>query len=294
MRGSLSTLIAFSLTAPVFAQTPPASAPAPAPAQAPKADAPDQGGAGDLLIAPTRLLMEKGQRVTEVALFNQGSAPNTYRVSLLRTGMNEDGSVVEIPEPPAGTLDPLSLFRFSPHEVKLEPGETQVVRFALRMPGELPDGEYRVHVRFIGLPQVEAPKAKSDEAPKGLTAIIKPVFGVSIPLIFRKGDLSAKATLSKPALGLNGEKRVLNLDLRRDGNASLYGDFKVFFTPAGGASQPVGELNGIAVYTPLALRHVVIPLNPPAGVSLQHGSFAVSFVDGKSQATLGTTVLAVP
>ena len=282
MRNRLIVPIAFLLVSGVAAQ------------DAPKPDLKDQGGAGDLLVAPTRLVIEKGQRVAEVVLFNQGAAPDTYRISLLRTGMNADGSITEIPDAPAGGVDPVSLFRFSPHEVKLEPGETQVVRIALRLPDQLPDGEYRVHVRFIGLPPVEPPKPKDPETAKGLTAVIRPVFGVSIPLIYRKGDLHATASLASPTLVHENGKPALSLDLGREGNASLYGDFKVFFRGADGVTQAVGELNGLAVYTPLASRHVTIPLNPPKGVLLQHGALAVSFVDGKSQSTLATTTLPVP
>ena len=292
MLARISLLATTTMGALVFAQVPaPTQAPAPTPANS---LGPDQGGAGDLLIAPTRLIIEKGQRTTEVALFNQGAKASTYRISVLRTGMTEDGSVVDLPEPPAGTVDPTNLFRFSPHEIKLEPGETQIIRIALRKPADLPDGEYRVHLRFVGLPPVEAPQPKPATPQKGLSATITPVFGVSIPLIFRQGNVSATAKLSGLYLDTSVAKPTLKLDLGREGNASLYGDFKVLFTPTGGASQPVGELNGLAVYTPLTLRHVAIGLNAPKGVELKHGTFAVTFLDGKGQATLATATLAVP
>lgn len=58
-------LAAALLGAPLAAQ-----APAPAPAQVP-----DQGGVGDLLVAPTRIVMENGQKVGEVVLSNSAASP---------------------------------------------------------------------------------------------------------------------------------------------------------------------------------------------------------------------------
>ncbi|HXC18191.1 MAG TPA: fimbria/pilus periplasmic chaperone [Holophagaceae bacterium] len=270
------------------------SAQAPAPAASPAATQ-DQGGAGDLLVAPTRLVIENGQHVAEVALFNQGSTPGTYRISLLRTQMSSDGSITEGPAPADGSVDPVSLFRYSPHQVTLQPGETQIIRIALRKPAQLPDGEYRVHLQFLGLPPVEAPKPKSDQPQKGLSVVIKPVFGVSIPLILRQGNLSATANLSGLAIQADAQGHsLLKMNLDREGNASVYGDLKAVFTATGGPTQPVGELNGVAVYTPLASRSVSFRLDPPAGMSLRHGTLAVSFVDEKTHATLATATLAVP
>jgi hypothetical protein len=39
----------------------------------------------------------------------------------------------------------------------------------------------------------------------------------------------------------------------------------------------IGRANGVAVYTPNALRHVKIPLSPPAGVVLANGTVTVSY-----------------
>ncbi len=61
------------------------------------------------------------------------------------------------------------------------------------------------------------------------------------------------------------------MDVQRSGTQSCYGDLSASFTPAGGAALEIGRANGVAVYTPNALRHVKIPLNPPAGAVLANG-----------------------
>lgn len=278
-------LAAALLGAPLAAQ-----APAPAPAQVP-----DQGGVGDLLVAPTRIVMENGQKVGEVVLSNSGSVPTTYRVSLVRNGMKADGSLVELPEPPAGTLDPASLFRYSPHQVLLQPGESQVVRIALRKPAELPDGEYQVHMQFMGLPPVSAPRPKAEKRTKGFSVHIEPVFAVSIPLIYRQGQLTATASISGLALKPTADGgATLHLELGRQGNRSIYGDLKAFFTPAGGAPQLVGEADGLAVYPSLPSRSIDLKLDLPPGLRLQGGRFTVSFVDDKLPSASASAALQVP
>lgn len=257
--------------------------------------APDQGGVGDLLVAPTRVILDNGQKVGEVVVSNTGNTPGTYRISLLRMVMLPDGSLKEAPAPPAGDLDPASLFRYSPHEVLLQPGETQVVRIAARKPANLPDGEYRVHIQFMGLPKVSAPKPKGAASSKGFSARIEPVFAVAIPLVLIQGKVSATAGISGLAFEpATKERPTLQFHLDRQGNGSLYGDLKVFFTPSGGAPQQVGEMGGVGVYANLATRPITIPLDAPKGVAFQHGLFTVSLVDEKGRITLATATLGVP
>src|SRR3546814_20812498 len=51
--------------------------------------------AGDLLVAPTRIILD-GSRGTEVVLSNIGSAPATYRISLEIKRMTAAGGLDEI------------------------------------------------------------------------------------------------------------------------------------------------------------------------------------------------------
>src|SRR3546814_13151126 len=53
--------------------------------------------AGDLLVAPTRVILD-GSRGTEVVLSNIGSAPATYRISLEIKRMTAVGGLDEIAE----------------------------------------------------------------------------------------------------------------------------------------------------------------------------------------------------
>ena len=55
-------------------------------------------GVGDLLVAPTRLVLD-GRRATEIVLNNVGDEPATYRISVEFRRMTADGNLVEVTEP---------------------------------------------------------------------------------------------------------------------------------------------------------------------------------------------------
>jgi P pilus assembly chaperone PapD len=259
----------------------PGQAPAPATTSAP---APARGGAGDLLVAPTRVVLEGRTRAAEVTLVNIGREPATYRISLLHLRMLESGEMKEIEAPEVGAPWSDALVRYAPRQVTLAPNVSQVVRIQLRLPASLPDGEYRSHLLFRAVPQENAMPERSIEKPagdetKGFSVRLTPIYGVSIPLVVRHGQTAATAALHnltfQPARG--EEPAGVACELARAGNQSLYGNATVTFVPPSGASRVVGMMNGVAVYTPLAQRALRIPLQPPPGLALVGGKLEVTF-----------------
>ncbi|MGB3318559.1 MAG: molecular chaperone, partial [Sphingopyxis granuli] len=85
--------------------------------------------AGDLLVAPTRLILD-GSRGAEVVLNNIGSEPATYRISLEVKRMAADGGLDEIAEADATPAEKaaLAMIAFSPRRVVLPPNQPQVIR----------------------------------------------------------------------------------------------------------------------------------------------------------------------
>ena len=62
------------------------------------ASAPAEAGIGDLLVAPTRIVLD-GRKGAEVILNNIGEEPATYRVSIEFRRMTEEGGLVDVTEP---------------------------------------------------------------------------------------------------------------------------------------------------------------------------------------------------
>jgi P pilus assembly chaperone PapD len=214
-------------------------------------------GTGDLLVAPTRVAFEGRQRTAEVALVNTGSRAATYRISFEQLRMNEDGGTSIASKASAGDDSAAELIRFSPRQVTLEPHVSQSVRLQLRLPGDLPDGEYRSHLTFRAIP-ADAPEA--DSADGGLAVRLIPVYGVSIPVIVRHGGTEAKVVLSSAELFDGPSGPGLRLRIERNGNRSVHGHLRATIPNGTGEPAIVGQANGVAVYVPNPVRNVTIPL----------------------------------
>ncbi len=257
----------------------------------------NRGGAGDLLVAPTRLVFEARQRTAEVTLVNVGSRAATYRISFVHIRMAEDGGTREIETPEAGEQFADDLIRYSPRQVTLEPNVAQTVRMQLRKPADLAPGEYRSHLLFRAIPDA-TPVETTSEPSKELNIRLRPIYGVSIPVIVRHGETSAQVSLSDLEIVRAADEKdgsVIRFRIHRTGNRSVHGNFTVTFTPAGGKPTVVGVANGVAVYTPNPTRLFWIALHPPQNVLLGKGVFHVSYSKpDKADDTIAEAELRVP
>ena len=257
--------------------------------------------AGQLMVSPTRVVFEGSERTKQVNLINNGSETGRFRISFVRRKMTEDGKFEEIAENGPGMFSD-EFVRFSPRQVTLQPGQSQTVRLMLRKKSGMPDGEYRSHMLFQSLPD-PATTDISDLARdnnKGLSIQLIPVIGITIPVIIRQGQLDSTVTLSDFQIKQANTVRAsstLSLKINREGNRSAYGDFRVYFTPKGGTTVTVGQINGVAVYTPLSSRTVEIRLQTPAGFSLSNGELHITYLEpGEDERTglLAESRLAIP
>ena len=253
-------------------------------------------GTGGLTVGPTRVVFEGRGRAASLTLVNRGSESATYRISFIELRMTETGRLERIAVPRPGERSAADLVRYSPRRVELEPGGVQTVRLMLRKPAELEPGEYRSHLLFRAVPPAaEAGTSLVPATPDRRRFDIRliPVYGVSIPVIVRHGDLSTGAALSELAMTAGdgqGAPPRISLRLDRRGERSLYGDLRMSFIPdRGGDEVAVGEISGLAVYPPNPSRRLEIPLDPPAGLALRHGVLRVEYATGPDA---GSRVLA--
>lgn len=250
---TLARTIAFVLAATVATQ----------PAQA----------AGDLLVAPTRVVLEGG-RGTELILNNVGNEPATYRISLELRRMTAEGRLEEVATGTETDKEKatLAMVSYAPRRVTLPPNQPQVIRVGARISPELPDGEYRAHMLFRAVPDaqpvVEGPR-------EGVSIALTPIYGVTIPIIVRKGALKATATISGVQLVRDAGQTWLAFNLTRSGDRSVYGRVRVTKT---GVAKPVYEARGIAVYAELSARTVALPLTPEAAAALT-GPVTVQYLE---------------
>ena len=239
-----------------------------------------RNGAGDLLVAPTRIVFAGPKRTAELNLLNIGEKAALYRISLIHQRMTEDGKLVDIESPNSSDKFADDLVRFTPRQVLLEPHVAQIVRIQLRLPADLETGEYRSHLLFraVSAPAADDKAPSAAQPPKGLTVQITPIYGVSIPVIVRHGQTTATTSFAETHLAAapSGEP-ILVGRLVRSGNASVYGDLVVEFAEKGRPYRVVSRANGLAIYTPNAVRNFAMLLSGDKTLRFQHGTVRTTY-----------------
>jgi hypothetical protein len=231
-----------------------------------------RAGVGDLLVAPTRVVLD-GQRGTEVILNNIGDDVATYRVTAELRRMTPEGNLVDVTDPNAGEKAAQEMLLYAPRRITLPPNQPQAIRLTARAPEGLPDGEYRVHMLFRAIPP-----ARPQVAPQKIDGVafqLRPIYGVTIPIIIRLGHLEAKAAIANVRKVTADGKPAIALDLSRTGDRSTFGAVKIF---KAGVADPIAVVNGIAVYTEVGQRSVTIPIDP-AKLASASGPVTVQYVE---------------
>lgn len=208
-----------------------------------------------LQILPTRVVFEGNQRSVDIFLKNRGDNDGEYRVSLRNQRMTNQGKF-EVVEKGKGQEDELfadKMIRFSPRRVTISKDvnqEPQTVRLALRKKRDLPEGEYRSHLLFTSIPNVD----KATEQSNGMSFFA--TVEISIPIIIRHGELEAKVDISDVSIKANAKgENILRFNLNRSGTRSIYGDIVITQ-----GSQRIAYMNGMAVYTPTRFRTIEVPV----------------------------------
>lgn len=237
--------------------------------------APPAQASGDLLIAPTRVVLD-GRRGTEVILNNIGSEVATYRISLELRRMNKIGRLDDITAENASEAEKaaLALIRYAPRRVTLPPNQPQSIRIGLQDIENLPDGEYRAHMLFRAIPATPTVDQAQD-AGNGLKIQLMPIYGITIPIIIRKGKLDATAALTGVRMANDNEGPTLEFDMTRKGARSVFGEIHV---TKPGVAEPLHVAKGIAIYPEIPSRLVSLPLKPEIAAKM-HGEVVVSYYE---------------
>lgn len=234
---------------------------------------------GNLLITPRRVVFEGTKQSQELTLANTGADTAKYTVSFVQYRMTEEGSFEQIETPDEGQLFADKFLRFFPRTVTLPPNGSQVIRMQYRKLPDMPNGEFRSHVYFRSVPE-EKPlgdeQVNTDTTSIGIKLV--PIFGISIPVIVRNGDLQVSVALTAVNLDLKTDTVPnMTVTFERTGDKSVYGDLSVKYVPEQGESVEVGIVRGIAVYTPNKIRRFKLQLRNEPGVDYTKGKLLIKF-----------------
>lgn len=256
---------------------------------------------GDLLIYPKRLVFDGSKRLQEINLSNNGMDTARYIISVIEIKMKDDGSFEMIDQPEPGQHFADKNFRYFPRNVVLGPKETQVVKVQLYRTSELEPGEYRSHI-YLRAEKEKSPRGEENatKEPSSISIDLKPVFGISIPIIIRVGQSTTELNLSKVRFQLENDTiPTLTMDINRTGNMSAYGDISVEYVPlnskktgtisilnynTSGKTIPVAFVKGVAIYTPNSVRHIRILLSKNPEIDYHKGALQVVFKDQSGKA----------
>jgi P pilus assembly chaperone PapD len=234
--------------------------------------APAHAGVGDLLVAPTRIVLN-GSRGAEIVLSNIGDEVATYRISVELRRMKEDGTLDDVPAANDKEKAAQNMILYAPRRVTIAPGEPQTIRISARAPQGLADGEYRAHLLFRAVPPPRPVTAPREV--RGIAFELIPIYGVTIPVVIRMGNLQAKVGIANVQLTRQDGRPAVSLDLTRSGDRSVFGDVRVFKP---GVKDPIAVQRGVAVYTEIGTRHLVIPVQPDVAGGAA-GPVTVDFVE---------------
>ncbi len=234
---------------------------------------------GDLLVTPRRVVFSGSQRVVELNLANTGQDTAQYNVSIIQYRMTEEGAFEEITEPDPGQFFADKNLRFFPRIVTLAPNEAQTVKMQVINQDRLAPGEYRSHVYFRAVPKETALGFENqNQDTTSLSVRLIPIFGITIPVIIQVGESNTEVSLSDLSVeAVNDTTNRLHMTFNRTGNMSVYGDLKVIHIAPDGAQTNVGTVNGIAVYTPNALRKFRFDLDRTKNVNYKSGKIRITY-----------------
>ncbi len=225
-----------------------------------------------LLISPKRIVFEKGERLHELRLVNRGDETQRYRISVVNRRMTENGQLEPAEIPAENEFFADKVLRYGPRQIDLAPKEAQTVRLMSRLTGNHKDGEYRSHILIQEIPKPAAARGATDATSGDLGINVQAVFGMSIPVFFRKGDLSAEVSLSNPSIVHEEDVTYARFNIDRSGNKSIFGTAKVFME-----GKEIAILKGIAVYLSAPTRIVSVEIPQEYARSITGKKLRITF-----------------
>ena len=253
----------------------------------------DTTGKASAILFPTRVVMDGGQKASQINLVNRGTATGAYRLSLQDSAMSEAGSVSIIDDSEEATPFSIRRFvRFSPRRTQLTGRDNQNIRVQVRPPKDLPDGEYFGHLKvLVTSDNVEADnkEIEQDEEGAGFQLKLRQRSALAIPIIYRHGNTSVSVELQN--IKLDRKEKTLAMDLVRSGNRSVMGDILVDHIASGGVRTRISEHLGKAVYVNISKRVFKETLNVPDSTSLDRlnlaeGQLHIQYVEQTDKSVL--------
>jgi len=223
----------------------------------------------DMLISPTRALMDAENRSATLILRNTADGARTYRLSWQDKRVNAEGDYEMVQEgedwPSAAEM-----IRFSPRQITVGPGENQTVRLNFRPPADLAPGEYRSHLLLQVISEESEPSGvieMDDPGREGVGFRLFMQMSFSIPVIARYQVSEPNINIADvdviPASGNQNMRLVVALE--RQGESSGFGRLVVEMQKdANSPVEVIGLQKEVHVFHEVNRKMVRVPLRDAA------------------------------
>lgn len=210
-----------------------------------------------LFVHPTLVMLSEGKRSERLHIVNQGDATGVFELAWVDYAMTREGglSVVDEIAAPSWSLQPF--VRYSPRRVTLRPGETQIVKIALRAGGDVAEAEYYSHLRVVTLQDDVDAAAKGDPAPTG-SVTVEARTAIAVPVIWRNSQAESRAAIESAVF--EAARQRLIVELRRVGPLSTRGYLHVL----GPDSRPLADPMPLVIYPSIERRTASVQLHQDA------------------------------
>lgn len=239
-------------------------------------------------ILPKKVVIDSRERSGEFTLLNLFDTKGNFRIEILSYKQDENGVYKKLHSPLDSNFNPDDFVRLSPRQFSLEPGGRQKVRLSVRKPTNLPDGEYRFHVKAMRF----ADDTELENKQGSVSLLMN--MGVAIPVVVRHGNIMNDAKIESPELvklGKNQNKPELHFNIKREGNSSTIGNLEIFWKDENDKEKKIGMVSNANIFTEINHREFHIPLNEmPAG----NGKFIIRYNDDINEGAIFDEIIYQP
>jgi P pilus assembly chaperone PapD len=225
----------------------------------------------ELSVSPTLIVFDDEHATKAITIENTGRKELVVRVSLINLRMLPDGHMVRAAPGVASEHFATDMVRFSPHELVLDPGASEVVRLQVPPLEKRADGEYRTHVLIQQVPDIAALRVSPFERTDGVSVDLQAVLGVAVPLLIRRGEPSARVRIEALRIERAGDgQTALAVRLERQGERSVRGALSLTLD-----GSEIETYDGLAIYAPAPARELLLAL--PKDTPVLSGRLEVRF-----------------
>lgn len=215
----------------------------------------------DLLITPTRVVFNDGDRFALITLVNSGDKPQTYEMGWRYFKMQEEGDAYKPVDKSVTDFDITKYIMFTPRRVTLAPNAKQKIRLRLSRPESVPPGDYRGHFEFASVAEQPTTDGPVTKGSKGATVSIN--VGYTIPVVFRAGQPDVKVSIERVRFERNqisGRLEVFVPLVRSGGSYGAMGHLYLLHVMPDGKEEVVGEIGNAHIFPEVMRRVIQVPL----------------------------------